>query len=232
MYSMPKILLIEDDPQVAQLLQIALEQKGHAIYWARNGDEAARYLPKTDLLALDLGLPDVDGVELLRQARALRPRLPVLVLTARDDEHTKVYCLEIGADDYMTKPFSVLEFIARVQALLRRSYGGPRIRVGPLELDTEGYRVTLEGRELKLSKTEFALLRTLATAPGRVWSRGELLETVWGPDFDGTDRVVDVYVNMLRKKLGDDPRDPHFIETMVGVGYRLLEPKRDNPTVF
>ena len=229
---MPQILLIEDDPQVAQLLRLALEQRGHNIFWATSGVEATRYLPNADLMVLDLGLPDVDGVELLRRARALRPRLPVLVLTAKDDEHTKVYCFEIGADDYMTKPFSVLEFTARVQALLRRSYGSPRIRVGPLELDTEGYRATLDGRELKLSKTEFALLRTLASAPGRVWSRSELLEAVWGPTFDGTDRVVDVYINMLRKKLGDDPRNPHFIETMVGVGYRLLEPKRENPTVF
>ncbi len=228
---MPKILLIEDDPQVAQLLQITLEQKGHTVYWATSGEEAMGYLPKIDLLALDLGLPDVDGVEILKQARTLRPRLPVLVLTAKDDEYTKVYCLEIGADDYMTKPFSVLEFTARVQALLRRSYGSPKMRIGHLELDVEGHRVTLEGRELKLSKTEFALLRTLASAPGRVWSRNELLEAVWGLTFDGTDRVVDVYINMLRKKLGDDPRNPHFIETMVGVGYRLLEPRRNNPTV-
>ncbi len=225
---MPKILLIEDDPQVAQLLQITLEQKGHQIYWATSGKEAMRYLPNIDLLALDLGLPDVDGVDLLKRARALRPRLPVLVLTAKDDEYTKVYCLEIGADDYMTKPFSVLEFTARVQALLRRSYGSPKIAIGPLELDSEGYRAVLDGRELKLSKTEFALLRTLASAPGRVWSRSELLEAVWGLTFDGTDRVVDVYINMLRKKLGDDPRNPHFIETMVGVGYRLLDLDRDN----
>jgi len=229
---MPKILLVEDDAQVAELLSIALERKGHKVYWATSGKEAIPLLAKAELLALDLGLPDVDGVELLRRARALRARLPVLVLTAKDDEYTKVYCLEIGADDYMTKPFSVLEFIARVQALLRRSYGSPKMRVGPLELDAEGYRATLEGRELKLSKTEFALLRTLASAPGRVWSRSELLEAVWGLTFDGTDRVVDVYINMLRKKLGDDPRDPHFIETMVGVGYRLLDLKRENPTVF
>ncbi len=228
---MPKVLILEDDPQVAQLLQIALEQKGHAAVWASSGEEALEYLPGADLLALDLGLPDVDGVDFLNRVRGVRPRLPVLVLTAKGDEQTKVYCLEIGADDYMTKPFSVLEFIARVNALLRRAYGAPRIKISGLQLDEEGYRASLDGKPLKLSKTEFALLRTLASAPGRVWTRNELLETVWGIDFDGTDRVVDVYINMLRKKLGDDPRDPRFIETMVGVGYRMLEPRPRNPTL-
>jgi len=222
---MSKVLILEDDPQVAQLLQISLEQKGHAAVWASSGEEALQHLPGADLLALDLGLPDVDGVDFLNRVRSVRPRLPVLVLTAKDDEQTKVYCLEIGADDYMTKPFSVLEFVARVNALLRRAYGAPRIKISGLQLDEEGYRASLDGKPLKLSKTEFALLRTLASAPGRVWTRNELLEAVWGIDFDGTDRVVDVYINMLRKKLGDDPRDPRFIETMVGVGYRMLEPR-------
>ena len=162
---MSKILILEDDPQVAQLLQVALEQKGHSAVWASNGEEALKHLPGADLLALDLGLPDVDGVDFLNRVRSIRPRLPVLVLTAKDDEETKVYCLEIGADDYMTKPFSVLEFVARINALLRRAYGAPRIKVGDLQLDEEGYRVTLDGKPLKLSKTEFALLRTLASAP-------------------------------------------------------------------
>ncbi|WP_457630763.1 response regulator transcription factor [Oceanithermus sp.] len=228
---MSKVLILEDDPQVAQLLQIALEQKGHSAVWASSGEEALEHLPGADLLALDLGLPDVDGVDFLNRVRSVRPRLPVLVLTAKGDEQTKVYCLEIGADDYMTKPFSVLEFVARVNALLRRAYGAPRIKISGLQLDEEGYRASLDGKPLKLSKTEFALLRTLASAPGRVWTRNELLEAVWGIDFEGTDRVVDVYINMLRKKLGDDPRDPRFIETMVGVGYRMLEPRPRNPTL-
>ncbi|WP_293173786.1 response regulator transcription factor, partial [Oceanithermus sp.] len=165
---MPKILLLEDDSQVAQLLRIALEQKGYTVCWTTSGEEALQHLAGADLLALDLGLPDVDGVEFLGRVREIRPRLPVLVLTAKDDESTKVYCLEIGADDYMTKPFSVLEFTARVQALLRRAYGAPKIRVGSLVLDGEGHRATLDGKPLKLSRTEFALLRTLASAPGRV----------------------------------------------------------------
>jgi len=228
---MSKILILEDDPQVAQLLKLALERKDHTALWASSGQEALDHLPNADLLALDLGLPDVDGVEFLNQVRDVRPRLPVLVLTAKDDEQTKVYCLEIGADDYMTKPFSVLEFTARVTALLRRAYGAPRLRVGGLLLDEDGHRATLDGKPLKLSKTEFALLRTLASAPGRVWTRNELLETVWGLGFDGTDRVVDVYINMLRKKLGDDPRDPRYIETIVGVGYRMLDAISKNPTL-
>ncbi len=228
---MSKILILEDDPQVAQLLKIALERKGHTAVWASSGQEALDHLPSTDLLALDLGLPDVDGVEFLNQVRRIRPRLPVLVLTAKDDEQTKVYCLEIGADDYMTKPFSVLEFTARVAALLRRTYGAPRLRVGGLLLDEDAHRATLDGKPLKLSKTEFALLRTLASAPGRVWTRNELLESVWGLGFNGTDRVVDVYINMLRKKLGDDPRDPRYIETMVGVGYRMRDASPKNPTL-
>jgi len=229
---MSKILILEDDPEVAQMLQIALEQRGHTPIWASSGEEALKHLPSADLLALDLGLPDVDGVDFLNKVRGVRPRLPVLVLTAKGDEQTKVYCLEIGADDYMTKPFSVLEFIARINALLRRSYGAPQIKISGLHLDEEGYRATLDGKPLKLSKTEFALLRTLASAPGRVWTRNELLESVWGIDFDGTDRVVDVYINMLRKKLNDDPRKPRFIETMVGVGYRMLEPlPNKKPTI-
>ncbi len=229
---MSKILLLEDDPQVGQVLYTALEQKGHRVFWAKKAGEALERLATADLLTLDLGLPDMDGVEFMTEARRVRPRLPVLILTARDDEETKVYCLEIGADDYMTKPFSINEFIARVAALLRRAYGAPKIKVGPLTMDTHSHSALLDGRQLKLSKTEFSLLYTLASNPGRVWSRGELIERVWGLDFDGTDRVVDVYINMLRKKLGDDPRSPEFIETVIGVGYRLFELKRSNPTVF
>lgn len=202
-----------------------LEKEGLSVVWARAGREALREAfegEKPDLVVLDRGLPDMEGLEVLKALRDLDPLLPVLLLTGRADEDSRVEGLLEGADDYLGKPFSLKELLARIKALLRRAGKEGRRRFGPLELDLEARQAYLEGEPLKLSATEMGLLLALAQAPGRVYTREELLERVWGPDFAGSERVVDAYVRLLRKKLKDDPHAPRFIETVVGVGYRFL----------
>ncbi|TBH20535.1 response regulator transcription factor [Thermus thermamylovorans] len=222
---MARILLVEDDPQVGELVKRFLEKEGLKVAWARAGREALERAwqgPRPDLVVLDRGLPDLEGLEVLRSLRELDPLLPVLLLTGRADEASRVEGLLEGADDYLGKPFSLKELLARIRALLRRAGKEGRRRFGPLELDLEGRKAYLEGEPLRLSATEMGLLLALAQAPGRVYTREELLERVWGPEFEGSERVVDAYVRLLRKKLGDHPRAPRFIETVVGVGYRFL----------
>ncbi|WP_337845668.1 response regulator transcription factor [Thermus sp.] len=221
---MAKILLVEDDAQVGELVKRFLEKEGLEAVWARSGREAFGALEgfRPDLVILDRGLPDMEGLEVLKALRDLDPLLPVLLLTGRADEDSRVEGLLEGADDYLGKPFSLRELLARIKALLRRAGKGGRRVFGPLELDLEGEQVYLEGRLLRLSPTERRLLFTLAQAPGRVYTREELLERVWGPDYEGSERLVDVYIRLLRKKLGDDADEPRFIETVVGVGYRFL----------
>lgn len=218
---MARILLVEDDPQIGQLVRGFLEREGHEVVWARTGREALENDPP-DLVVLDRGLPDMEGLEVLKALRELDPLLPALVLTGRSDEESRVEGLLSGADDYLGKPFSLKELSARIQALLRRAGKEGARRYGPLELDFSRGEVRLFGEPLRLSPTERALLFTLAATPGRVYSREELLQRVWGLEFEGNDRVVDAYVRLLRKKLGDDPRSPRFIETVVGLGYRFL----------
>ncbi|APD09176.1 MULTISPECIES: response regulator transcription factor [Thermus] len=222
---MVHILLVEDDPQVGELVKRFLEKEGLAVDWARTGKEAlARAFEgaKPDLVVLDRGLPDMEGLEVLKALRDLDPLLPVLLLTGRADEDSRVEGLLEGADDYLGKPFSLKELLARIKALLRRAGKEGRRRFGPLELDLEARKAYLEGEPLKLSPTELNLLFALAQMPGRVYTREELLERVWGGEFEGSERVVDAYVRLLRKKLKDDPHAPRFIETVVGVGYRFL----------
>ncbi|GGN06175.1 DNA-binding response regulator [Thermus composti] len=216
------ILLVEDDPQVGELVKRFLEREGFGVVWVRTGREALALEVRPDLVVLDRGLPDLEGLEVLKALRELDPLLPVLLLTGRADEESRVEGLLEGADDYLGKPFSLKEFLARIKALLRRAGKEGRRRFGPLELDLEGRKAYLEGELLHLSPTEMNLLLTLVQAPGRVFSRMELLERVWGPEFAGSERVVDAYVRLLRKKLKDDPLSPRFIETVVGVGYRFL----------
>ncbi|GLV48068.1 DNA-binding response regulator [Thermus sp. LT1-2-5] len=222
---MAQILLVEDDPQVGELVKRFLEKEGLRVVWARTGKEALAEAfegTKPDLVVLDRGLPDLEGLEVLKALRDLDPLLPVLLLTGRADEDSRVEGLLEGADDYLGKPFSLKELLARIKALLRRAGKEGRRRFGPLELDVEARQAYLEGEPLRLSATEMSLLLALAQAPGRVYTREELLERVWGPDFAGSERVVDAYVRLLRKKLKDDPHAPRFIETVVGVGYRFL----------
>lgn len=218
---MARILLVEDDPQIGQLVQRFLGSEGHKVAWVKTGREALEAEPP-DLLVLDRGLPDLEGLEVLKAFRELDPLLPVLVLTGRSDEESRVEGLLSGADDYLGKPFSLKELSARIQALLRRAGKEGRRRHGPLELDFSRQEARLFDEPLRLSPRERALLFTLASAPGRVYTREELLERVWGLEFEGNERVVDAYIRLLRKKLQDDSKTPRFIETVTGLGYRFL----------
>ncbi|RTI16135.1 response regulator transcription factor [Thermus scotoductus] len=221
---MARIFLVEDDPQVGELVKRFLEKEGLLVVWARTGREALKQAwegTKPDLVVLDRGLPDLESLEVLRSLRDLDPLLPVL-LTGRAEEDSRVEGLLEGADDYLGKPFSLKELLARIKALLRRGGKEGRRYFGPLELDLEARKAYLDGQPLKLSATEANLLFVLAQTPGRVYTREELLARVWGPEFEGSERVVDAYIRLLRKKLKDDPQAPRFIETVVGMGYRFL----------
>lgn len=190
---------------------------------AENGEKALALFPRADLIILDLMLPKLDGFQVLAEVRRERPELPILMLTARGEEEERVKGLELGADDYVVKPFSPKEVVARVKALLRRAGLKEELHYGPLRLLPKERQAYLEGKPLPLSQLEFDLLLTLAQHPGMVFTRERLLEKVWGPDFPGIDRVVDVHIAGLRKKLMDDPENPRFIETVRGLGYRFRE---------
>lgn len=206
-----------------------LESEGFEIVEASNGAEGLDCIRATspDLVILDIGLPDVDGIELLRQIRG-RSEVPVIMLTARAEEIDRVVGLSVGADDYVTKPFSPRELVARIKAVLRRGRslaGGPITEVvefDGLSIDTAARTVVRDGRPVELSALEFDLLTALSAAPGRVFTRAQLLERVWGFDYYGVERVVDVHIGNIRKVLGDNPADPSFIGTVRGVGYKFV----------
>ncbi len=226
-----RILLIEDEGDIADSLRFNLEKAGgYTVAVSRTGDEGLALAKKKDfdLILLDLMLPDMDGLEVCRALRASadRSHLPILMLTARADESDKLIGLEIGADDYITKPFNMKELLARVKALLRRAaradlHDSERVyRGGGLEMDFEGHILRSEGREVPLTRMEFALLTSLVRSRGRVLTRSHLLEQVWGYQYHGGTRTVDVHVRRLRQKLGSAG---DHIETVVGVGYRFRE---------
>jgi DNA-binding response OmpR family regulator len=228
---MDRVLIIEDDPDIALSLRYSLEKSGEfAVSVARDGElglERTLAHPP-DLVLLDLNLPGIDGVEVCRRLRRERSTMsvPIIMLTARVEESDRVSGLDLGADDYITKPFSVKEVVARVRALLRRArtpLDHPRLlTAGVIELDEAQRIVTVAGREVALTRKEFDLLADLMRHPGRVASRDRLLQGVWGYDHAGTTRTVDVHIRQLRKKLG--PEAAACIETVVGVGYRLRGP--------
>lgn len=222
---MPKLLVVEDEPAVRMGLRLSLSRAGHQVLEAATATEAWEQLPQADLVVLDWMLPDEPGVRLLERLRrdGRYENLPVLMLTARVGEGDRVEGLTRGADDYLTKPFSTPELLARIQALLRRSGKSGRIERGGLALDLERHQASLDGQPLDLTRREFDLLAFLARHPGRVYSREELLERVWGPEFMGTARTVDQHVAQLREKLQEDPKLPRFLETLRGVGYRFRE---------
>ncbi|MCA9840390.1 MAG: response regulator transcription factor, partial [Trueperaceae bacterium] len=176
-----------------------------------------------DLIVLDLMLPEMDGLEIAKHIRRDYVDLPILMLTAKSSEEDKIWGLELGADDYVVKPFSPREVVARVRALLRRTGIKDDLIYGELHIHPQNHSLELAGESVNLTKLEFNLLLALAQHPGLVWSRDRLLERVWGPDFSGMDRVVDARIKALRKKLRDDPEKPRFIETLHGVGYRFME---------
>jgi len=220
------VLVVDDDPAIVEILGAYLEKNGYEVISATNGLDAEHELGSVDVAILDWMLPGQSGVDLTRKVRTAYPNLPVLLLTARSDEDDRVHGLRSGADDYVVKPFSPREVIARVEALLRRANVRDVITQGTLVIRAQARSVTLAGADLPLSRTEYELLLTLARHPGVAFSRDRLLERVWGPEFVGTERVVDVNIQMLRRKLGDDPESPSFIETVRGYGYRFRDENR------
>lgn len=217
------ILIVDDDPAIREVLRAYLKHEGYKVVEAEDGQRALDLAPKSALVILDLMLPVLDGWEVARALKREYPELPILMLTARGTEDERVVGLELGADDYVVKPFSPREVVARVKALLRRSGLGDTLTHGGLTLRLSSREVTVDGRPVVLSKLEFELLLTLAQHPGLIWSRERLLERIWGADFPGIERVVDVRVGALRKKLGEDLEHPRFIETIHGVGYRFKD---------
>jgi DNA-binding response OmpR family regulator len=225
-----RILLVDDEQSVQTLLAYPLRKDGYEVVPAFDGREALdRFAERRfDLVVLDVMLPKIDGIEVCRRLRS-RSQVPIIMLTARDDETDKVLGLEMGADDYITKPFSVREFRSRVRAALRRSEmlrtrpGGEPILAGDIEIDFERRAVTARGEPAQLTYVEFELLATLAGAPGRVMTRETLLEHVWGDSAYRDPRTIDVHIRHLREKLERDPRRPEYLFTVRGVGYRFRD---------
>jgi DNA-binding response OmpR family regulator len=228
-----RILAIEDDRDVARLLQIHLADHGFALDVAFDGPAGLARAASTspDLVILDLTLPGIDGLELCRLLRRIDPCLPILMLTSRATELDRVVGLETGADDYLTKPFGVGELVARVKALFRRvdvmrsgADAGPGIRAGDVDIDLEKRTVIVRGRAVPLTAREFDLLAHFARHPGRVYTRAELLEHVWGYGHDGYEHTVNSHINRLRGKIEADPARPRYLVTVWGVGYKFAEP--------
>jgi DNA-binding response OmpR family regulator len=228
----PTILLVDDEDAVRTVLTFPLEKDGYVVVQAGDGEEALRRFAErsVDLVVLDLMLPRLDGLEVCKRLRATST-VPIIMLTARDDELDKVLGLELGADDYITKPFSIREFRSRVRALLRRARqphvpadaAEPRIETDGLVIDMSRRTVQARGEPVTLTYVEFELLRTLAASPGRVFSRRMLLEALWKSADYRDPRTIDVHVRHLREKLEAEPREPEFILTVRGVGYRFRE---------
>jgi len=218
------VLLVEDERAVRLGVRLALERAGHRVLEAENAREAWPLLKEAEAVILDWMLPDEPGIKLLERMRqGAFAELPVLLLTARSEVRDRVEGLSQGADDYLVKPFATEELLARLEALLRRAGKRKVLRRGPLLLDLERMEASLEGKPLPLTRREFALLAFLAQHPGRVYTREELLEAVWGPEYWGTPRTVDQHILQLREKLGEDPKTPRFLETVRGLGYRFKE---------
>ena len=228
----PTILLVDDEDAVRTVLTFPLEKDGYVVVQAGDGEEALRRFAEQpiDLVVLDLMLPRLDGLEVCKRLRATST-VPIIMLTARDDELDKVLGLELGADDYITKPFSIREFRSRVRALLRRARqphvpvdeAEPRIETDGLVIDMSRRTVQVRGEPVTLTYVEFELLRTVAASPGRVFSRRMLLEALWKSADYRDPRTIDVHVRHLREKLEAEPREPEFILTVRGVGYRFKE---------
>ena len=227
---MRTILVVEDEPQIATLVRDYLEHAGFAVVVTGEGSGGLR-LARTrrpDAVVLDLGLPTVDGLDVIRDLRR-DSAVPIVVLTARGDETDRVAGLELGADDYVVKPFSPKELVARVGAVLRRvdaaAVPAERLEVGALVLDLPRRRVTVAGRPVDLTPTEFDLLVAFAREPGRVFTRGQLLDAVRGFSLETYERAIDGHVKNLRRKLEPDPGAPRYVRTVHGVGYALAEPE-------
>jgi two-component system alkaline phosphatase synthesis response regulator PhoP len=222
------ILVVDDEARIVKLVRDYLERAGFDVLAAGDGETALTLARREqpDLIVLDLMLPGVDGLDICRRLRQ-ESSVPIIMLTARVEEADRIVGLELGADDYVTKPFSPGELVARVRATLRRVNGqmGPAtvIRAGEVELDTASLAATVAGEAVDLTPTEFQLLATLVRQPGRIFTREQLLEAVHGVAFGGYDRSIDSHIKNLRRKIEPDPRQPHYIETVYGVGYRFAD---------
>ena len=226
---MSRILVVEDEPAIAEAVSYGLRDAGFEVDCAGDGDSAVAAARSTpyDLMVLDLLLPGRPGLDVCRALRAEGRDLPIVMLTALDAESDRVTGLDLGADDYVTKPFSIAELVSRVRAQLRRralnrSSTGERIQLGALDLDVARHSATLDGRPLRLTVSEFRLVRLLASQPGRAFSREELVENLWDSDFVGDRRAIDVHISNLRRKLEANPREPRRLLTVRGIGYRLV----------
>ena len=226
---MQTILVVDDEPRIAQLARDYLEHAGFAVLTAGDGQAAVAtaHARRPALIVLDLGLPGMDGLDVTRTLRRESFDVPIIMLTARDDELDRILGLELGADDYVTKPFSPRELVARVRAVLRRAERAQApadlITVGDLVLDMARMRVEVAGRPVDLTATEFQLLAALARQPGRIFTRAQLLDAVHGVAFESYERAIDTHIKNLRRKLEPEPRQPRYILTVYGVGYRLAD---------
>jgi two-component system alkaline phosphatase synthesis response regulator PhoP len=225
---MKRVLVVEDEIKIARLVRDYLHQAGFAVLEAADGEAALALAraEKPDMILLDLGLPGTDGFDVTRRLRATSS-VPIIMLTARSEETERVVGLELGADDYVVKPFSPKELVARIRAVLRRAEatlgGGEVVRAGPVTIDLPKRRVTVAGDEVELTATEFDLLVTLARQPGRIYTRAQLLDAVHGVSFESYERSVDAHIKNLRRKLEPDPGRPSLILTVYGVGYKFAD---------
>jgi two-component system alkaline phosphatase synthesis response regulator PhoP len=226
---MSSILIVDDEPKIVQLARDYLERAGFAVSAAADGLQAVSTFraEKPDLVVLDLGLPGRDGLDVTRLIRR-ESNVPIIMLTARGEESDKLVGLELGADDYIVKPFSPKELVARVRAVLRRAEGGDSpgaevLRASDLTLDLPHMRLTVGERQVELTATEFHLLAALARQPGRILTRAQLLDAVHGVAFESYERAIDAHIKNLRRKIEPDPHEPRYILTVYGVGYKLAE---------
>jgi len=229
---MKNIFLVEDDPQITTLLNLHLNSQTHTLTSCGRGQDALKNIERNeyDLIILDIMLPDISGLSICKKLRDQDNQTPIIMLTSRSDESDKVLALEMGADDYITKPFGVLELVARTKALLRRTSpaetetaGKPIIEHGAIQIDRDKRKVLLNGERLDLTLKEFDLLYLLASNPGKPYSRKDLLELVWGFAFQGYEHTVTAHINRLRIKIEPDPNTPVYILTSWGIGYRFAE---------
>ena len=231
MKSMNHVLVVDDEPAIVEIVRDYLADAGYRVSTARSGAEALRQVRSIlpDLIVLDLGLPELDGLDVARTIRQ-SSRVPIIMLTARSDEADRIVGLELGADDYLVKPFSPRELLARVRAVLRRSGAAAEsdddrpLVVGELTVDPPRRLVTIGGRAVDMTATEFDLLAHMAAAPGRVFTRRQLMETIHGAAVDAGERAIDAHVKNLRRKIEADPHRPQRLITVHGVGYRLADP--------
>ncbi|MBZ4663835.1 MAG: response regulator transcription factor [Caloramator sp.] len=226
-----KILIIDDELHIVELIKYNLEMNGYNVYYALNGTEGINiaYEKKPDLILLDIMLPEIDGFEVCKKIKRddELSNIPIIMLTAKGEEFDKILGLELGADDYITKPFSVRELVARIKVVLRRNTKDEKqqnvITIGSLTIDLERHEVIKDGKKIELTLKEFELLKLLVLNKGKVMTRDFLLDRIWGYEYYGETRTVDVHIRHLRQKIEDDDKNPRYIETVRGIGYKFKD---------